>query len=104
MAPFGISFFFKLPASLGSDVVVGGMLNTTQCHQPLPVGASGSSIWTAKLLVPAGAPLQLRAGEMLAPLQPNPFKSCSSAIVPPSFRSGLVKVRPCACEALARLT
>jgi hypothetical protein len=38
----GISFFFTSPASLGSALVPGGMLNTTQCHQPLPVGASGS--------------------------------------------------------------
>jgi hypothetical protein len=35
--------------------VLAGMSNTTQCHQPLPVGASGSYIVMAKLLVPSGA-------------------------------------------------
>ena len=39
---YGISFFFTSPAPLGNEVVPGGRLNTTQCHQPLPVGASGS--------------------------------------------------------------
>jgi hypothetical protein len=33
------------------------MFTTTQCQKPLPVGASGSKQWTAKLLVPAGAPV-----------------------------------------------
>ena len=31
-----------LPAFFGIDVVPGGILNTTQCQKPLPVGASGS--------------------------------------------------------------
>src|ERR1700733_9575828 len=101
MAPLGISFlFFKFPASLGSDVVLAGMLNTTQCHQPLPVGASGSNMLTAKLLVAAGAPLQFRAGETLSPLQPKPVNPCSLAIVPPSLISGLVKLMTCASAAL----
>ena len=30
------------PAPLGRPVTSGGMLNTTQCQNPLPVGASGS--------------------------------------------------------------
>src|SRR4029077_16663950 len=96
MAPFGISFFFTSAASLGKDVVFGGMLNTTQCHQPLPVGASGSYMVTAKLLVPLGAPFQLRAGERLPPVQPNPLNTCSLAKVPPSLRSALAKVMLCA--------
>ena len=45
---------------------------TTQCHHPDPVGASGSYMVTATLLVPAGAPLHLSAGEIFRPLQPNP--------------------------------
>src|SRR5262249_36904480 len=92
----GISFFCGSPAPLASEVVVGGRLKTTQCHQPLPVGASGSYIITAKLFVPAGAPLQLKAGEMLLPVQPNPLNTCSLAIVEPSLTSGLVNVRLCA--------
>src|SRR6478672_6402986 len=101
MAPLGISFFLASPAPLGNDVVPGGILNTTQCHQPLPVGASGSKMLTAKLLVPAGAPLQLSAGERLPPLQPKPFNTCSLEMVAPSWRSALVKVMLCASAALA---
>ena len=56
---------------------------------------------TAKLLVPLGAPLQLRAGEILPPVQPKPLKTCSLAMVPPSLMSGLVKVMLCAFAALA---
>jgi hypothetical protein len=37
-----MSFAFTSPAFFGIDVVDAGMLKTTQCHQPLPVGASGS--------------------------------------------------------------
>src|SRR5579862_4079605 len=47
---------------------------------------------SAKLLVPAGALLQLRAGEILPPLQPKPLKTCAAAIVLPSARSGLERV------------
>src|SRR5437899_7083959 len=56
---------------------------------------------TAKLLVPAGAPLQLSAGERLPPLQPRPFNTCSLEMVAPSLRSALVKVMLCASAALA---
>src|SRR5215831_17986458 len=73
MAPFGMSFFFTSPASAGIDVVEAGMLNATQCQKPLPVGASGSYTVMAKLLASLGAPLQLRDGEMLPPLQPKTF-------------------------------
>src|ERR1700733_14377352 len=101
MAPLGISFFFRSPAPFGNDVVAGGMLNTTQCQKPLPVGASGSNMVTAKLLVPAGAPLQPSAGEMSPPLQPKPFSACWWAIVAPWVISGLVKVKLCAFAAPA---
>src|SRR5689334_13979173 len=100
MAPLGISFFFTSPASLGNDVVPGGILNTTQCHQPLPVGASGSYMVTAKLLAPLGAPLQLRAGETLPPVQPKPLNTCSLAMVAPSLRSVLARLMLCAFAAL----
>ena len=56
---------------------------------------------TAKLLVPLGAPLQLRAGEILPPVQPKPLKTCSLAMVPPSLMSGLLRDRLCAFAALA---
>src|ERR1700716_3333648 len=51
---------------------------------------------TAKLLVPLGAPLQLKAGETLPPVQPKPLNTCSLAMVAPSAISGLVKVMLCA--------
>src|SRR5262249_44404299 len=70
----------------------GGMLYTTQCHQPLPVGASGSCISNAKLWVPAGAPLQASAGETFPPLQPNSLKTWVLASVSPSVKSVLVRV------------
>ncbi len=55
---------------------------------------------TAKLLVPLGAPLQLKAGETLPPAQPKPLNTCSLTMVPPSLRSELVKVMFCAIAAL----
>src|SRR6202046_4541375 len=56
---------------------------------------------TAKLLVAAGAPLQLKAGERLPPVQPKPLNTCSLAILAPCLISALVKVRPAAFAALA---
>src|SRR6185312_9286146 len=55
---------------------------------------------TAKLLVPLGAPLQFRAGEILLPVQPKPLNTCSLAMVPPSLMSGLLRERLCALAAL----
>ena len=55
---------------------------------------------TAKLLVPLGAPLQLKAGETLPPAQPKPLNTCSLTMVSPSLRSELVKVMFCAIAAL----
>src|SRR5215831_1766853 len=92
IAPFGISFFFTSPASAGIDVVEAGMLNTTQCQKPLPVGASGSKTVMAKLLVSLGAPLHFSDGEMLPPLQPKIFATCASLMVEPSATSALVTV------------
>jgi hypothetical protein len=62
-----------------------------QCQKPLPVGASGSNIVTAKLFVPLGAPDQASAGDMFSPLQSQPLKTCSLAILPPGLISGLVR-------------
>src|SRR5437868_2312309 len=54
------------------------MLNTLQCHQPLPFWASVSTIVSAKLCVPAGSPDQVSAGETFCPLQlPS---TCTNAI------------------------
>src|SRR5215470_11170412 len=87
-----MSPFFGSPAPAGSEPVPGGMLYTTQCHQPLPVGASGSCISNAKLWVPAGAPLQASAGERFPPLQPKSLKTWVLASVSPSVKSVLVSV------------
>jgi len=56
---------------------------------------------SAKLLVPEGAPLQLKAGERLLPVQPNPLNTCSVAMVPPSLMSALARVMLCAFAAPA---
>src|SRR6201992_3230259 len=56
---------------------------------------------TAKLLVAGGAPLQLKAGERLPPVQPKPLKTCSLAILAPGLISALVKVKPPAFAAFA---
>src|SRR5450759_3877282 len=104
MVPLGIRLFGGLPASFGNDVVPGGMLKTIQCHHPLPVAASGSYMVTAKLLVPCGAPLQLKLGEILLPVQPKPLNTCSSAILAPSLISALVSFIPAAFAALTATT
>ncbi len=54
-----------LPAPAGSSVTEAGMSNSTQCQNPLPVGASGSKQVTAKLLVSGGKPSQRRCGDVL---------------------------------------
>src|SRR5579859_3958726 len=96
MAPLGMSFFFTSPAPAGIDVVEAGILNTTQCQKPLPVGASGSYTVMAKLLVSAGAPLQLRDGEILPPLQPNTLATWALFMAEPSATSLLFSVMFCA--------
>ena len=45
-----------LAAPRGSDVTDAGMSSTIQCHQPDPVGASGSKQVTANPAVPSGNP------------------------------------------------
>jgi hypothetical protein len=84
------------PASGGSSVTLGGMLTTDQCHQPEPVGASGSYTVTAKLFVFLGAPLHLRAGDLFSPEQPKPLNSNFLSIVALGLMSGLVSVKPAA--------
>jgi hypothetical protein len=48
------------------------MLTTSQCQNPLPVGASGSKQVMAKLFVSLGAPDHARCGDWLPPAQPKP--------------------------------
>src|SRR5262249_25970181 len=71
-APCGSLGDLGLPASSPSSVTLAGMFTTSQCQNPLPVGASGSKQVTAKLFVPAGAPDQARCGDRLLPSQPKP--------------------------------
>ena len=52
------------PAPAGSSVTSPGMFTTAQCQKPRTVGASGSTMVTTKLFVPAGKPLQDSCGEM----------------------------------------
>ena len=72
------------------------MLITDQCHQPEPVGASGSYIVTAKLLVSLGAPLHFRAGDLFSPEQPKPLNSNFLSMVELGLISGLLSVKPAA--------
>src|SRR5215217_7656398 len=50
------------PISFRNACGRGGIFDTTQCHQPLPVGASGSYTVIAKRFVPCGTPLHDRGG------------------------------------------
>src|SRR6185436_19651938 len=83
-----------LPAPLASEVVAAGMSMTSQCQNPLPVGASGSYMVSTKLCVPGGAPVHDRLGETFCPEQPNALRTCSLPIVPPAGTSVLVSVKP----------
>src|ERR1700681_4565704 len=73
----------------------------SQCHQPLPVGASGSCTNRAKLCVPLGARLQLNAGDMFCPVHPNELNTCAAAILRPCAMSGLVSAKPPFCPGVA---
>src|SRR5699024_12216813 len=66
----------------GSDVVVAGMSQASQCQNPESVGASGSEQVTAKERVPSGAPEQERSGERFSP--PSEATSCWGATSEPS--------------------
>src|SRR5689334_21759687 len=96
-APGGRLALLALPASGFSSVTFAGMLITDQCHQPEPVGASGSYTVTAKLLVSLGAPLHLSAGDLISPPQPNTLDSHFLSIIAFGFTSGLVSLKPAAC-------
>ena len=69
------------------------MLNTPQCQNPLPVGASGSRHVTAKLLVPSGAPSHRRCGDVsVPPGTPNMPLACGASMRSPSSKSSLTTV------------
>src|SRR5580658_8015754 len=55
---------------------------------------------TAKLLVALGAPLQLKLGDTLLPVQPNPLNTWSLAMAAPSLTSELVTLMLCAFAAV----
>src|SRR6187551_3015447 len=100
-APCGRLAPLTLPASGFNSVASAGMLITDQCHQPEPVGASGSYTVTAKLLVSLGAPLHFKAGDLFSPEQPKLLNSNFLSIVPLALMSGLLRVKPAACTRVA---
>ena len=87
-----------------SSVTLAGMLTTDQCHQPEPVGASGSYTVTAKLLVSLGAPLHFKAGDLFSPEQPKPLNSNFLSIRALALMSGLAEgeAGACQCRSLLR--
>src|SRR6266496_381338 len=62
--PFGSESFFGTPSS--RPRAFGGMFHATQCTQ-VPIGASGSSAMSARLLAPAGTSDQLKGGDTSGP-------------------------------------
>src|SRR3954463_1798769 len=95
-APCGRLALLALPASGLSSVTLGGMLITDQCHQPEPVGASGSYTVTAKLRVSLGAPLHFSAGDLFSPEQPKTLASKRLSIRALALPSGLSSLKPAA--------
>src|SRR6478609_2934090 len=95
-APGGRLALLALPASGFSSFTLAGMLMTDQCHQPEPVGASGSYTVTAKLLVSLGAPLHFSAGDLFSPPQPKTLASKRLAIMASALTSGLCSLKPAA--------
>jgi hypothetical protein len=85
------NFAASLLAPFGNALIDAGILTTTQCQNPDPVGASGSNIVSTKLLVPAGALVHESCGDTLLPLHPNVFRTWALAKAP-VFRSVLVSV------------
>src|SRR5210317_1023121 len=80
--PLGARPFCRFPASALSSSTSEEMLKITQCHHPLPVGASGSYTVNAKLFVSLGALIHFRDGDMFFPVQPNPEKTWVSVNCP----------------------
>src|SRR3990172_10171816 len=104
MLLLGANPLSRFPALVGSLLTEEGILKITQCHQPLPVGASGSYTVTAKLFVSRGAFRHWSSGEILPPVQPKPEYTCSLPIFPFSFRTGLTKLKSAARHGKAMST
>lgn len=90
--------FISAPA--GREETLLAILTNVQCHQPLPVGASGSRTVTAKLRVPAGAFFHVSCGETLPPVQPKPVNQCFWASGCPSRISLLLTLNGAAIAPL----
>src|SRR5512133_2152722 len=93
-APLGSLAPPAAPASEGNSLTLAGMSITNQCHQPEPVGASGSYTVMAKLFASAGAPLQRSVGDLLSPVQPKPLNSKLLGISASAAKSGLDRTKP----------
>src|SRR5215213_5519397 len=65
------------------------MLTTSQCQKPLPVGASGSYMVSARLFASAGTSFHTSGGEVFSPVQPKAFAVCFRGIVPLAPIAGL---------------
>src|SRR5215213_6119808 len=77
------------PAPSGNSVVETGMLTTSQCQKPLPVGASGSYMVSARLFASAGTSFHTSGGEIFSPVQPKALAVCFRGIVPSPPIAGL---------------
>src|SRR5690348_3891235 len=75
----------------GSSVTETGRFTTTQCQNPLPVGASGSKQVTTKPRVSAGKPDQESCGDRFLP--PTLLCTYSSSSGCPSAMSVLVTAK-----------
>src|SRR2546422_7340622 len=88
--PFGSESFFGTPSS--RPRASGGMFHATQCTQ-VPIGASGSSAMSARLLALAGMSDQLRGGDTSGPSHVYFF-----GIIPPASKAELfsfIGLPPC---------
>jgi len=81
------------PAPEGSSVTEAGRPVTTQCPNPLAVGASGSYTVTAKPRVPSGKPDHDSCGERSSPPAPITPLTCGIGSRSPSLTSVLVTVK-----------
>src|SRR6185503_19175369 len=87
------------PAPSGNSVVETGMLTTSQCQKPLPVGASGSYTVRARLFASAGTSFHTSGGEIFSPVHPKAFAVCFRGIFPSLPIAGLENSKADAGEA-----
>src|SRR5580692_5454168 len=72
----------------------------TQCHQPEPVGASGSCAMSAKLFVPAGGFFHSSGGETFSPVHPIALNEYFGGIAALFLNAALVNVKAAASTVL----